>query len=71
MLDSLTTRADEPRYERDDRDRSASPRPTKREDDYPVKREDSYRGGRNRSASPNGRIDSRYAAKSSINVRLD
>jgi hypothetical protein len=52
--------AEEPRYERDDRDRSASPRPSKREDDYPVKRDDSYRGGRDRSASPNGRIDSRY-----------
>ncbi|KAL2041483.1 hypothetical protein N7G274_005865 [Stereocaulon virgatum] len=50
---------EEPRYERDDRDRSASPRPSKREDDYPVKRDDSYRGGRDRSASPNGRIDSR------------
>ncbi|MCJ1451794.1 hypothetical protein MMC28_002134 [Mycoblastus sanguinarius] len=47
---------DEPRYERD---RSASPRPTKRDDDYPAKREDSYRGGRDRSASPNGRMDSR------------
>ncbi|KAL8848435.1 MAG: hypothetical protein Q9221_006542 [Calogaya cf. arnoldii] len=46
---------EEPRYERD---RSASPRPTKREDDYP-KREDTYRGGRDRSASPNGRVDSR------------
>ncbi|MCJ1373362.1 hypothetical protein MMC20_004590 [Loxospora ochrophaea] len=39
---------DEPRYERD---RSASPRPSKRED--------SYRGGRDRSASPNGRMNSR------------
>ncbi|KAK4698097.1 transformer-2 protein, partial [Lecanoromycetidae sp. Uapishka_2] len=48
---------DEPRYEQ--RDRSASPRPSKREDDYPPKREDSYRGGRDRSASPNGRVDSR------------
>ena len=46
---------DEPRYEQ--RDRSASPRPSKRDDDYPAKREDSYR---NRSASPNGRVDSRY-----------
>lgn len=48
-------RAEEPRYERD---RSASPRPTKRDDDYP-KRDDTYRGGRDRSASPNGRVDSR------------
>ena len=47
--------AEEPRYERD---RSASPRPTKRDDDYP-KRDDTYRGGRDRSASPNGRVDSR------------
>ncbi|MCJ1298579.1 hypothetical protein MMC08_001369 [Hypocenomyce scalaris] len=39
---------EEPRYERD---RSASPRP--------AKREDSYRGGRDRSASPNGRMNSR------------
>ena len=47
----------EPRYERD---RSASPRPTKREDDnYVPKREDSYHNGRDRSASPNGRVDSR------------
>ncbi|KAL8714884.1 MAG: hypothetical protein Q9220_001397 [cf. Caloplaca sp. 1 TL-2023] len=46
---------DEPRYERD---RSASPRPVKRDDDY-GKRDDSYRGGRDRSASPNGRMDSR------------
>lgn len=46
---------DEHRYERD---RSASPRPSKRDDDYPVKQEDSYRG-RDRSASPNGRMDSR------------
>ena len=45
--------ADEPAYERD---RSASPRP-KRDDDYQPKREDSYR---DRSASPNGRVDSRY-----------
>ncbi|KAL9610697.1 MAG: hypothetical protein Q9167_004612 [Letrouitia subvulpina] len=45
---------DEPRY---DRGRSASPR-QKRDDDY-MKREDSYRGGRDRSASPNGRMDSR------------
>lgn len=43
---------DEPRY---DRDRSASPRP--------MKRDDSYRGGRDRSASPNGRMNSR-----SVNV---
>ena len=34
-----------------DRDRSASPRP--------LKRDDSYRGGRDRSASPNGRMNSR------------
>lgn len=47
--------ADEPRYERD---RSASPRPMKRDDDY-AKRDDNYRGGRDRSASPNGRVDSR------------
>lgn len=48
---------EEPRYERD---RSASPRPTKREDDnYAPKREDSYHNGRDRSASPNGRVDSR------------
>ncbi|KAI4233755.1 MAG: hypothetical protein L6R40_006987 [Gallowayella cf. fulva] len=46
---------DEPRYERD---RSASPRPMKRDDDY-AKRDDNYRGGRDRSASPNGRVDSR------------
>ena len=39
---------DEPRY---DRDRSASPRP--------MKRDDNYRGGRDRSASPNGRMNSR------------
>ncbi|KAL9033390.1 MAG: hypothetical protein Q9214_007541 [Letrouitia sp. 1 TL-2023] len=45
---------DEPRY---DRGRSASPR-QKRDDDY-MKREDSYRGMRDRSASPNGRVDSR------------
>lgn len=32
----------------------------KRDDDY-GKRDDSYRGGRDRSASPNGRVDSRYA----------
>ena len=31
----------------------------KRDDDYPPKREDTYRGGRDRSASPNGRMDSR------------
>ncbi|KAI4122955.1 MAG: hypothetical protein LQ338_005533 [Usnochroma carphineum] len=49
---------DEPRYERD---RSASPRPMKRDDDY-GKRDDSYRGGRDRSASPNGRVDSRGPA---------
>lgn len=49
---------EEPRY---DRDRSASPRPMKREDDY-GKRDDSYRGGRDRSASPNGRVDSRGPA---------
>lgn len=48
--------ADEPRYERD---RSASPRPAKRDDDYASKREDGYRSGRDRSASPNGRVDSR------------
>ena len=42
---------EEARY---DRDRSASPRPVKRDDD-------NYRGGgRDRSASPNGRMDSRY-----------
>ncbi|KAL8830398.1 MAG: hypothetical protein Q9191_001451 [Dirinaria sp. TL-2023a] len=46
---------DDPSY---DRDRSASPRP-KRDDDYQPKREDSYQGGRDRSASPNGRMDSR------------
>ena len=52
----------EPRYERD---RSASPRPSKREDDtYVPKREDSYHNGRDRSASPNGRVDSRYAVSS-------
>ncbi|KAI4217219.1 MAG: hypothetical protein LQ351_000528 [Letrouitia transgressa] len=45
---------DEPRY---DRGRSASPR-QRRDDDY-TKREDSYRGVRDRSASPNGRVDSR------------
>jgi len=56
---------DEPRYERD---RSASPRPAKRDDDYPVKREDSYRGGRDRSASPNGRMDSRYVALDSEHI---
>ena len=28
-----------------------------------MKREDNYRGGRDRSASPNGRMDSRYAAQ--------
>ncbi|KAL8923573.1 MAG: hypothetical protein Q9208_004520 [Pyrenodesmia sp. 3 TL-2023] len=49
---------DEPRY---DRDRSASPRPIKRDDDY-NKRDDTYRGGRDRSASPNGRMDSRGPA---------
>ena len=43
---------EEPRY---DRDRSASPRPTQREDSY---RND--RNGRNRSASPGGRMNSRY-----------
>ena len=59
----LTLSVDEPRYERDERDRSASPRPAKREDEYSAKREDSYRGGRDRSASPNGRMDSRYAMK--------
>lgn len=59
----LTSSVDEPRYERDERDRSASPRPAKREDEYSAKREDSYRGGRDRSASPNGRMDSRYAMK--------
>ncbi|KAL6715920.1 hypothetical protein ACLMJK_006881 [Lecanora helva] len=48
---------DEARYE--GRDRSASPRPMKRDDDYSAKREDSYRGGRERSASPGGRMDSR------------
>ncbi|MCJ1272642.1 hypothetical protein MMC21_000428 [Puttea exsequens] len=48
--------ADEPRYQRD---RSASPRPSKRDDEYSGKRDDSYRGGRDRSASPNGRVDSR------------
>lgn len=40
---------DEQRY---DRDRSASPRG--------IKREDNYRGGRQRSASPGGRMNSRY-----------
>ena len=55
---------EEPRYERD---RSASPRPTKREDDsYAPKRDDSYRNGRDRSASPNGRVDSRYVASLEI-----
>ncbi|KAL8970382.1 MAG: hypothetical protein Q9185_006439 [Variospora sp. 1 TL-2023] len=49
---------DEPRYERD---RSASPRPVKRDDDY-GKRDDTYRGGRDRSASPNDRMDSRGPA---------
>ena len=38
--------------QRYDRDRSASPRP--------VKRDDSYRGARDRSASPNGRMNSRF-----------
>ncbi|MCJ1316666.1 hypothetical protein MMC15_001987 [Xylographa vitiligo] len=42
---------EEPRYNDRDRDRSASPRP--------MKREDNYRGGRDRSASPNGRMNSR------------
>ena len=41
-------RVEEPRYERD---RSASPRP--------MKREDNFRSGRDRSASPNGRMNSR------------
>lgn len=49
-------RAEDNRY---DRDRSASPRPPKREEDYSTKRDDGYRGGRDRSASPNGRMDSR------------
>ena len=48
--------AEEPRYEQ--RDRSASPRPAKRDDDYADKRDDSYRA-RDRSHSPNGRVDSR------------
>ena len=48
---------EEPRYERD---RSASPRAAKRDDDYPDKRDDGYRSGRDRSASPNGRVSSRY-----------
>ncbi|MCJ1269293.1 hypothetical protein MMC22_009184 [Lobaria immixta] len=47
---------DDQRYERD---RSASPRPAKREEEYSTKRDDGYRGGRDRSASPNGRMDSR------------
>ena len=42
---------EEPRYE-NERDRSASPRPMKRDDNY-------RGGGRDRSASPNGRMDSR------------
>ena len=42
---------DEQRYDRD-RERSASPRG--------MKRDDNYRGGRQRSASPAGRMDSRY-----------
>ncbi|CAF9933258.1 MAG: hypothetical protein HETSPECPRED_008577 [Heterodermia speciosa] len=63
----------EPRY---DRDRSASPRPSKREDDnyapkrddsYAPKREDSYHNGRDRSASPNGRVDSRGPPPSNRN----
>ena len=48
QVNLLILRVEEPRYERD---RSASPRP--------AKREDSYRGGRDRSASPNGRMNSR------------
>lgn len=44
-------RVDEPRYERE---RSASPRP--------VRRDDNSRGGRDRSASPNGRLGSRYVS---------
>lgn len=51
-----STFSEEPRYEQ--RDRSASPRPAKREDDYTDKRDDSYRA-RDRSHSPNGRVDSR------------
>lgn len=51
-------RAEDQRYERD---RSASPRPPKRDEDYSGKRDDNYRGGgRDRSASPNGRMNSRY-----------
>ncbi|KAI4102276.1 MAG: hypothetical protein L6R37_004468 [Teloschistes peruensis] len=50
---------DEPRYERD---RSASPRPAKRDEDYMKQRDDNYRGGRDRSASPNGRMHSRGPA---------
>lgn len=49
----LTSYPEEPRY---DRDRSASPRPAQRDDNY---RND--RNGRNRSASPGGRMNSRYA----------
>lgn len=48
--------SEEPRYEQ--RDRSASPRAAKRDEEYTDKREDSYRA-RDRSHSPNGRVDSR------------
>ena len=33
-----------------------------------MKRDDNYRGGRDRSASPNGRMDSRYVAQQSQNA---
>ena len=46
--DCFVPPTEEPRYERD---RSASPRP--------MKRDDGYRGGRDRSASPNNRMNSR------------
>ena len=66
MITDTDLLIEEPRYERD---RSASPRPTKREDDsYAPKRDDSYRNGRDRSASPNGRVDSRYVA--SLEIRF-
>ena len=59
-IDMHSPRIEEPRYERD---RSASPRPIRRgDDDYGSRRDDSYQNGRDRSASPNGRVDSRYVA---------
>lgn len=66
MKTDIDLHIEEPRYERD---RSASPRPTKREDDsYAPKRDDSYRNGRDRSASPNGRVDSRYVTLLEIDI---